>query len=847
MRIFLNTRAFSILIALVSSTPLVAQECTGAVQVNGLTIAADYQSLSNRALRLASSLGAQQFDIDELADAQKADVPAPPDAPVVEAGLFDDEGELLWVCNADGAEPSPDENTYELALTTFDGDLDAFEAEISARADQIAALLEEPAVDDTDLAEAEPEDVPPSTDEQEGSQEPDVAEDAPQEDSEIEGDDVADAGRVEPMKDPDNENLFRRVLSLPQATLRDTPDIEAGTTEVPTFSVLYVFDETSVNGRDWLQVGASLREGSSQGWIEKDQALNWSSMLVMEFAPKGKRSDVLFFESDVDLVDMVKDFTFEQEAQRMYSGIESERARLQEEPNSEPSFDPRLIAMEPRSAISYEEQPYLLPILDWRLEQLFDNLYDTTLLQVAAVPADAQAIETVDTQSIRAEPSDAAQNDGIFRVGVVFVVDTTVSMRPFIERTYQTIQSFYDSFQQYESASFVSFGLVGFRDEDSEISPVEYTTRMFQPLNPDARAREVLGNMRQMREATTATIDFKEDVFAGVIDGIENNDWTPYDLKLIILITDASARSGDDPRAKYDNYTPQAVQQLALNKGVAVVPIHLRTPANLQNGDLQIGEEQYRQLSATGDINFGKYFQLDAADQEGFTEELNLVTRELAAAVFNVNAGKTAKDPDEIEFEEIPESEPGGIAAAVVNEVFRAQLESLAAATNGASPSFLAGWTADRDLLDPDFNSLEVSVFLTRNQLSTLDKRLGDIVDAFRSAEDDPQAFFDRLQFLAAETSTDPDLARTSETEAMRALLPSFLQNLPYRSQALDLRREDWAELGIAGQARFIETLEGKRKIYQDISEEINLWQDFGGDGSDPLLQVTPISLNNLP
>ena len=115
---------------------------------------------------------------------------------------------------------------------------------------------------------------------------------------------------------------------------------------------------------------------------------------------------------------------------------------------------------------------------------------------------------------------------------------------------------------------------------------------------------------------------------------------------------------------------------------------------------------------------------------------------------------------DETIVEPVPEApadEPGRLVGVVTNEIFRAQLESLAAADGGDAPAFLAGWAADRDLTDPDVTALEVSVFLTRNQLSNLDRQLDQLVGAFRSGGEDPNAFFDQLQLLAAEMSTDPD------------------------------------------------------------------------------------------
>ena len=565
-------------------------------------------------------------------------------------------------------------------------------------------------------------------------------------------------------------------------------------------------------------------------------------MLVMEFAPKGKRSDVLFFKDDTTLSDIVGSFSYAVEARQIYEGLDAERSRVADDTAATPQWDQRLVAMEPPTGLTFDEQPYLLPILEYR-EELFDGTIETNLLMVAALPADAEEIAVSDTTSFDVDLDSAAAQDGIFRVGVVFVVDTTISMRPFIDRTRTAIQSFYDSFQQFESASFVSFSLLGFRDESEQTEGVEYTTRMFQPLDPAAPAQQVLGNMGLMQEAQAPTLGFKEDGLAGVIDAINDNDWDPYDAKLVVFISDASVRAGDDPRSKYPGQTPASVAELARNKDVAIIPLHLLTPANQRNGDAEIARAQYQVLAQTGDINNEKYVAMDATDPDLFLREMTAFTNELAKTIFTVNAGNRIDPTDIEELEDIPEA--SGTAAAAVNEIFRAQLESLAVASDGSAPSFLAGWTADRDLLDPQLASLEVKVFLTRNQLSSLDKQLAAVVDAFRSGGDDPQAFFDNLQSLAAQTATDPDVVRNNDREAMRAILPSFLQNLPYRSEILNLDLQDWTGLSQASQSEFMEQLDAKRKSYQAIFEQTDLWQDFGTN--DPLLQVTPVRLAILP
>lgn len=657
-----------------------------------------------------------------------------------------------------------------------------------------------------------------------------------------------------PLAVADVPDLFQRVIVLPGAQLREAAGIVAPGTALPVFSVLYVFERREIAGESWLRVGETLREGP-QGWLEAGQTMDWSTMLVMQFAPRGKRNPVLFFENDAPLRDIISGPFYQTQSLSIYRSLQDERGRAAQ--GEAPTWPEALVAVEPETAIRFDDKPYLLPILDWRHE-MFDGMIDTTLVKVAALPATADAqVGQRDESSLSASASSAARDGAEFRVGVVFVVDTTVSMRPFIERTNQAIQGFYDAFSRFETAQYVSFGLMGFRDTiETDPERLEYVTRNFQPLDVGVPAASVLSNMRQMREATVSNLGFAEDAVAGMVDALDENDWSPFDARLMILVTDASARL--DQHAKYPDMTLDRLREKARAQNVTIVPIHLQTPANAAE-DAAIARQQYTLLAQTGDLAEDKYLSLDATDPDLFARELSAMAQEIAGKIMIANSGEMVRDPS-LDMEPMPapaaaDEAVGGavggaggdgrLASIVGNEIFRAQLESLGRTDDAAAPAFLAGWATDRDLADPNVETMEVSVYLTRNQLSTLDKRLSEIVDAFRRGGSDPQTFFANLQLLAAQTSTDPQSVRAGDRSAIEAILPGFLQKLPYRSQVLRLDQSYWSAMSVSQQQEFIENLETKRRIYSDLFDQTHLWADLGA--GDPGLEATPIRLTNLP
>lgn len=750
---------------------------------------------------------------DEAADAASAAPETAPDAPQVSEPKTDSQPE---------AQPESPEQS------------------VPAEPDPAEPAPAEPESSSGDATQTAPSDgqaepTPPSTDA--------AAQPAP--------DGQASAG-VAPLTVPDTPDLFQRVLSLPTMQIHDAPGIIENGQSLAAFSVLYVFERRDVGGEPWLSVGTALNQPPA-GWARAADSVDWSSMLVMQFAPRGKRNRVLFYGEEGPLKDIVSSPFYQAKAKAVYDKIAEERRKQGSDSAYAPQWDADLVAIEPETAVRYDDRPYLLPILDWR-QEMFDGTVDTTMVKVAALPAQPEgAIGTRDDASFSTSASEAALNDDEFRVGIVFVVDTTVSMRPFIERTYDAIDSFYNAFSKFESAQYISFGLTGFRDTvETDPERLEYVTRNFQPLDPQAPSESILRNMRMISEAGVSNLGFEEDAIAGLVDAIDENDWTPYDARLIILVTDASART--DGKAKYPDMTIERLREKARNQNITIIPVHLLTSANDKAGDASRAREQFEALAQTGDLAENKYVSLDATTDASFAEELNNMARSIAANVMRANAGEVVRDDM---MEPMPEPAPAPsetpaeppatnrLSSIVDNEIFRAQLESLGRVEGSAAPAFMAGWAADRDMTNPDVETLEVSVYLTRNQLSTLDKRLESIIEAFRSGGQDPQAFFANLQLLAAQTATDPDSVRQGDRATIEAILPGFLRSLPYRSQVLRLDQSYWTSMSVSQQQEFIENLEAKRKVYADLFGETGIWADFGA--GDPGLEATPVRLVNLP
>src|SRR5690606_37832457 len=147
------------------------------------------------------------------------------------------------------------------------------------------------------------------------------------------------------MTDPENPEAFIRVIAQPGMQSFEEPGSQGDGVEVPVFTTLYVFAQRNVDGDAWMQVGRTIHRGP-EGWVRADQGVDWTNMLVMQFAPRGKRQQVLFFEDVSALSSLVSSTYYERDATRLYDSIADQRGE------ADPQWDDRLVAIEPQTAVT---------------------------------------------------------------------------------------------------------------------------------------------------------------------------------------------------------------------------------------------------------------------------------------------------------------------------------------------------------------------------------------------------------------------------------------------------------------------------------------------------------------
>src|SRR5690606_11169725 len=195
-------------------------------------------------------------------------------------------------------------------------------------------------------------------------------------------------------------------------------------------------------------------------------------------------------------------------------------------------------AIQPEGFIDIRRNFYLVPILSH--EDVLAGDYPARLLQVASVPLRYPAGQ---------DP---------YRAGIVFVVDTTISMQPYIERTRDIMREVYGQIEAAGLSDRVGYGLVGFRASTEAVPGLEYVSRLFADLT--GSGEQFLSQVGAVRAATVSSQGFNEDAYSGLRQAIDEIDWSGYFARYVILITDAGPRLGGDPLSGTGLDTPEIRQ-----------------------------------------------------------------------------------------------------------------------------------------------------------------------------------------------------------------------------------------------------------------------------------------------
>jgi hypothetical protein len=451
-----------------------------------------------------------------------------------------------------------------------------------------------------------------------------------------------------PMLVPGKSTIYQRVIVHPGAEAYSQPGAPRGDVINP-FTVLYVYKrQPSTNGADWLLCAPNTL-GKDQIWIRSDTTSEWNKSLVLLLSKVNGRKPLMFFKSKSDVIKLAK----EENVNQVINTYERQFKDFFRS-NTVPPPDFPVVGLEPdfKDGVVPYDHFYLMPIFSYD---------DTTLngikfLEVASIdPGTSEETASLDLNSLTASVSpwnksvlpssmtSAVINKRVKRTSdrqikpmapmapsagsadesgqsinnlyVAFVIDTTVSMAPYIEQCLDISREFYIRILQEQLQDRVSLAVVAYRSSVAASPKTEYTTRIISNFKKASERNSFLQALGRVEEAKFSTHSFSEDSYAGLDKAIYDLDWPTTiinkdgtiiknnDGKIIILITDAGPLSPSDPWHSTD-HTADSIGGLAKSQGINIVPIHVKTNAGEKNH--LMAEEAYRTISnlSSGDDSY---------------------------------------------------------------------------------------------------------------------------------------------------------------------------------------------------------------------------------------------------
>ena len=663
-----------------------------------------------------------------------------------------------------------------------------------------------------------------------------------------------------------------RVLARPFSNIYNAKDINSGTVieNVPAFQPFYVYTRPSAEDIElqngWYEIGENNR-GKVLGWMQAKDVFEWKQTMCLAYTHPEGRKPVLMFSDRAPLQNILNadETTRRNEVTRFYQALDAKQI-----PEKFP-----IRSVEPKQAVDIATQFYLLPILAFDEIELQGR--EGRLLQLAA--ATAQGPDARQSTDLSTNPDylnqatvDAAGVDAQvlkqMDVDVVFVADTTVSMKRYIQATLDVIRQVA---QQLNSDAEVSkslrFGVWGYRDPVDLIPGIGYTTHNYTPelLHAD----QFVNALSKVDVTQVDSDDYAEDVFSGIDDAVSKTAWSSGAIRIMVLLGDAP---GHETGHKY-NASGQSVQTLRAicdDAGIYLFAMHVKAPrAKKYHEPAQI---QFQNLSANpGMQDQSAYYAVSSEDLAGFTQVARDITSALTGMLSAVKKGNIARSigaetsqaaglseeallsregDDAVNTSNVPVenkvTDTAGAKDLAFQMVKAAMVEWVGKQTGAKAPRDIVAWATDKDLITPEIQSMEVRLLINKRQLDSLNTILKEVMAAGRRGQIGGEDFFTALQATSAAASRDPNLIKNAKTMADTGLIPEFLSGLPYQSRLMSMNNDLWMSWSVDEQDEFLNELDAKIQAYRSIHDRPEGWVALN-PADDPDEHVYPVSLELLP
>ena len=671
-------------------------------------------------------------------------------------------------------------------------------------------------------------------------------------------DSVETTKKRKPVKIEGKKLLSLRVLARPFSNIYKDKNISSTIiqSDVPAMQPFYVYTRPSPEDIElesgWYEIGTN-NQGKIVGWMQAKDVFEWKQTMCLVYTHPEGRKPVLMFDTKKSVKDIIQmdDQSRTSSVNEIYTAIDDN--------NISENFIVKSI--EPRRAVDIQKEFYLLPILDF--EAIDFGNREARLVKLAAVTnARSGARESSDIRTSEAYLADATTNSGMvsketlkkLAVDIVWVFDTTVSMRPYIKDTLEVIKEASKTMSNTDSDSIkLNFGAWGYRDSIIDIPTIGYNTKNYTPSL--VNINDFINVLSEVKVTQVDSDDFAEDMFSGVSDAMERTVWSENSIKLIILVGDAPSHEAGH-KWNLSGQNEETLRSLANDRYTYIASLHLKNPK--ANKYHELAETQYRTLATNPGTSAesAAFIQVATTDKEAFKRETIALAGAFVGNVKNLrqetssNTGETTVDvTDKPMYSNSKEQDTSSQTktSEIANQMFHAALiKWIGSQTEAKAPRDVVAWSIDKDLENPDISSLEVRLLINKRQLDSLANVVKSVTDEGFKGQISGEDFFTSMQAAAGSIARDPNMIKHAKRMADTGLVPEFLEGLPYKSQLMAINNELWNSWSSDEQSAFLNALDTKVEAYRKIHDSPEGWIALNkGDDLDEY--VYPISLDLLP
>ena len=409
-------------------------------------------------------------------------------------------------------------------------------------------------------------------------------------------------------------------------------------------------------------------------------------------------------------------------------------------------------------------------------------------------------------------------------IDIVFVMDTTESMRPYLPQVLQAANEFVSK----AADDGLRFGFIGYRDKQREFGYMarEYTGQTQSAMD----FIRTLGGV-EAQPTNVVGDDIPECVFQGIDMGLRSTQWRKEAVKVIFLV-------GDAPGREEDSLSVRVLRDRANTRGIRIFAFHIQNSVVSGGYDRQT-VDQFSELSSTFQGAYGTsretghFLSVDArtVDFRGVVLER---FREAQRAFEAIRLAGTRGSA-------LPEAAPGSLTELIFQQAV------LLLPDSSIPDQEVRGWVCDKVLTDPAREALAPMILLTEMELEELDQRVRELKDvgeaALRAEKGTTLDFFDLVALNTRFTMRNPTAVNFRDVFS----IPLGIDQLPYKSDIMAATRDKF--LNHDHVQDFIRKMSYKLDHYEDLKRrqgDPTVWKKLSG-GARGRDRVVGLELNQLP